>query len=121
MQEDEESMDLGPSAVSFGPAHRRRLSSMHRNTGLEPSGTQVQSTGLRKFPTMGTTSSLDVMPLSESPDHRPPSEVQLAVTDTDKNDFGVSKEWIARLETMEQTQKRIEDMLIQLTKELKDR
>lgn len=115
VQDAQESAALGPSGVSFGPAHRRRLSSMqstHRITHPDPLGIQEQSTSLRRFPVMSTTPLSDA-PLSESPDQH------LGSKDEITGDAGNAKQLIARLDTMEQRQERIEDMLIQLTSYLK--
>jgi hypothetical protein len=117
-----ESADLGPSAISLGPAHRRRLSTIQpgrRAVSNERPGPQAQSTSVRKRPTIDTTRLSDA-PLSASPDQEQPEEFPANPGSEGDND-DESKRWLTRLMAMEQRQERIEDILIKLTEQLKTR
>jgi hypothetical protein len=111
VQEAEEHPDHVAPVVSYGPAHRRRLSSMQSvQKSTEVPGSHVPSTSLRKFPAMRSASSLLDETLSERSD-RQQSDRERGM-DEDTNDFG---ELMARLEKMEQGQKRIEELLLRLS------
>jgi hypothetical protein len=110
VQEAEEHPDHVAPVVSYGPAHRRRLSSMQSiQKSSEVPGSQVPSTSLSKFPTMRSASVLDE-PLPERSDRQQPDRER--GMDEDTNDLG---ELMARLDKMEQGQKRIEELLLRLT------
>ncbi|KAJ7155368.1 receptor-activated Ca2+-permeable cation channel [Mycena crocata] len=107
-----------PSGVSYGPAYRRRLSSMHvrDQSGHGPVYGQLTqqrqaSEGQRMlFPTGGGGDD----PFSSSPDQRTGS-LPTAEEVEEKKDY----EWIQRLEKMEARQERIEGLLERIAQDLR--
>ena len=129
--EGEESANLGLHAISisYGPAHRRRLSSMQstqKRTPVEEPETRSQSSRGRPLDSVsGPRSPLDELSNETSHQVHPseigePETVQ-QIEEEEENQTGVSMMLLVRLEDMEKRQKRIEDMLIQITNEMKAR
>lgn len=132
-----------PQGVSYGPASRRRLSSMHRRTepavprrfpvlGRVVSGatgdgvlseSPEQGGGVQGSPSQREVLSAGVSPrkassiaasASEGPSPSPaPSVTAQQVVDT-RADTGAAPGWVTRLDKMEARQRRIEGMLQQL-------
>ncbi|PCH44315.1 hypothetical protein WOLCODRAFT_165062 [Wolfiporia cocos MD-104 SS10] len=125
---EEHQVEFGHPVVSYGPASRRRLSSMQRRPtgmshGVDPSSGPSQShnaLGLKRFPTMtspGNRSGITNQLLSSSPDARPGSE-SLETAEEVAEDADPMSRWGKRLEGMEERQKRIETMLLELMNKL---
>ncbi|RPD64222.1 hypothetical protein L226DRAFT_460344 [Lentinus tigrinus ALCF2SS1-7] len=155
-----------PALVSYGPATRRRLMSMHAapspprrmrtysvagqghpqpgagggGGGSEGYGaTGESSTALRRFPTNSPPprSQLGLLlaqaPLSESPDERAgqveaamehgsgrqPREPAETASQLENEENHGASEWERRLDSIEERQKRIEDMLVEISKNLR--
>ncbi|KII87361.1 hypothetical protein PLICRDRAFT_42989 [Plicaturopsis crispa FD-325 SS-3] len=114
--EDPSAHPGGP--VSYGPASRRRLSSMQsvqRRTPTDNHLSQVQSLGLRKFPSQGSGSRHEP-PLSESPKENDGGIKPVGQIEEDEKNSGSLSQWSQRLNTIEESQRRIEAMLAQLSK-----
>ncbi|KAI0708832.1 hypothetical protein C8T65DRAFT_718427 [Cerioporus squamosus] len=143
-----------PAMVSYGPATRRRLMSLHAapapprrlrtysvaGQGHPPPGgygaTGESSTALRRFPTNSPPprSQLGLLlaqaPLSESPDERS-GRMEDAIEQQQRAMGGQTasqletegshetSEWERRLESIEERQKRIEEMLVEISKNLR--
>ena len=110
----------GPITVSYGPASRRRVSSIHSTQGLRHPDSlinQAQANASKKLPPQ--CSPIEQSALWQSPDRThgesPSTERKPPISSAETDDVGVS-EWTRRMERMEKRQERIEDMLIQLTK-----
>lgn len=101
--------------VSYGPATRRRLSSMQWRNHPPDTGPGAPSTALRRFPTHGSNESrskaLPSQTLSESPDSR----TQPQETAEEIEDEGPHPPLEKRLDSIEKRQRRIEDLLVQLS------
>lgn len=113
---------LFPLGISYGPASRRRLTSiqsMHRGAH-EPLQTQLQLNTGKKFPLIGRGSPKD----REGPFKRDISLERMPETVTEvKEQEGASGtnnpgevQWLERLTQIEQRQARIEDLLSQIAK-----
>lgn len=113
---------LFPLGISYGPASRRRLTSiqsMHRGAH-EPLQTQLQLNTGKKFPLIGRGSPKD----REGPFKRDISLERMPETVTEvKEQEGASgtnnpgeAQWLERLTQIEQRQARIEDLLSQIAK-----
>lgn len=120
--QDEQSSDHNNALVSYGPATRRRLSSMVRRPTAPPADpfggpSQPQPIGARRIPTGVSPSKrsgvLNASLLSESPDAKSGSEHMATMEETEEN-IGMSA-LAKRLDSIEQQQKRIEDLLLRLT------
>lgn len=102
-----------PSGISYGPASRRKISLMHRSPAAD-SATSLS----HRFPTMGSKGIGEGGDLSSSPDpdslHRDPETAEQV--QEEESATGGTTQWTKRLETLEQGQKRIEDLLVQLLK-----
>ncbi|KAJ7247668.1 hypothetical protein B0H12DRAFT_1124984 [Mycena haematopus] len=102
-----------PIAVSYGPAYRRRLSSMHvrdqSGHALQSSGHARQNSGML-FPTSGERDD----PFSTSPDERAESLPTAEELEENKD-----SEWMRRLESMEARQERIEALLEGIARDLR--
>lgn len=112
--------------VSYGPASRRRLSSIHSTTkrSEEPLINQAQSNAMKKFPLLPKSPSGDA-PLSKSPEQlseggSPTSvltEAQTPEITAQDRSIGVS-EWTRRMDEMERRQGRIENLLVQIAQDI---
>ena len=107
------------NVVSYGPASRRRLSSMQWRNQPSSEASGLQSTALRRFPTQGShdsryraTSAPE--PVSESPDSR----TQPAETAEQIEEEGPTTMEI-RLREIEGRQRRIEDLLVQRSERIR--
>ncbi|TFK53419.1 hypothetical protein OE88DRAFT_1655542 [Heliocybe sulcata] len=124
----------GPAhLVSFGPATRRRLTSItqgHRRSTTEPHIYSQQSpVSPKKFPggLSETRGSLFSQPLSESPgqgegeeEHEPTETAsQIEENEGPSGQGHESGDWLKRLDQMDERQRRIEEMLVQLTQTLR--
>ncbi|KAJ6591536.1 hypothetical protein DFH09DRAFT_1244623 [Mycena vulgaris] len=109
---------VGPSGVSYGPAYRRRLSSVRDQSGhavygqhaqqSQAHGRQASEAPKMLFPTSGGGDD----PFSASPEERGMSKESLPTAEEveeakDKDEGG----WAQRLERMEERQKKIEELL----------
>ncbi|OSX63980.1 hypothetical protein POSPLADRAFT_1138127 [Postia placenta MAD-698-R-SB12] len=119
--QDEQSSDHNNALVSYGPATRRRLSSMVRRPTAPPADpfggpSQPQPIGARRIPTGVSPSKrsgvLNASLLSESPDAKSGSEHMATMEETEES-IGMSA-LARRLDGIEQQQKRIEDLLLRL-------
>lgn len=101
--------------VSYGPASRRRLSSMHLASRRADSVVPASDSSQRPpFPVVDTRpEALAVGPLSASPDRQPETVEQV-----EENSGGLV-ELSERIKNMEDRQKRIEGILIQLSASLR--
>lgn len=117
---------LFPTGISYGPASRRRLTSiqsMHRGAH-EPLQTQLQLNTGKKFPLIGRGSPKD----REGPFKRDVSLERMPETVMEvKEQEGASgtnspgqMQWLERLTQIEQRQVRIEDLLSQIAKNVGD-
>ncbi|THH32452.1 hypothetical protein EUX98_g1732 [Antrodiella citrinella] len=151
-QESQSQEHISPTStepmVSYGPASRRRLSSMHRRTGsaapslpAHPSLPTILSAGselttsppetagaqpMRRFPPGGAgvaarlaADNMARQALSESPDEnkrarRDPRETASQIEEEEEDGEGMME----RLDRMEAAQKRIEDMLRQMSENM---
>ena len=143
----EETSDNSPHSpsgpVSYGPVTRRRLYSMHSSRGLYPSS-PVKHSPLRKYPTMPDSSPTipQSQPLSSGPDdvHAPsggdqsqgepssgtaqPPQSELTTMDAGALEMenrmdSQTSIWTKRLTEIEKRQERIEDLLSQIVKEMR--
>jgi|ERR1700691_3232654 hypothetical protein len=105
-----------PGGVSYGPASRRRHSVMQRSP-VADSATNV----FHRFPSMGSYLGNQESQLSTSPD--PPPSIREPETaeevQEEESSVGGIMQWAKRLQHLEEGQKRIEDLLIQLSKSKK--
>lgn len=112
----------GPIAVSYGPASRRRLSSMQSMQLRHPESliNQAQVNVSKKFPPK--SSPIEQSALWQRPDRAHGesllTERKPLIDSMETNDVGVS-EWTRRMERMEKRQERIEELLVQLTKDIR--
>ncbi|OBZ74219.1 Calcium channel YVC1 [Grifola frondosa] len=117
----EEQQQDGANVVSYGPVTRRRLSSMHAFNQRRPTTESVpssnantdhaQSTALRRFPS--ATARMVASPLSESTDER--REPQETAEQIEEEVHPTATVWEKRFDNIEERQKRIEDLLVQLS------
>ncbi|KAI6164608.1 hypothetical protein EDD17DRAFT_1804828 [Pisolithus thermaeus] len=106
--------------VSYGPASRRRLTSMHlmSKRGADSAVQSSDSSQRPAFPAIDTRpEALAAGPLSASPNRQPETVEQ--VEETMQNSGGMV-ELSERIKDMEDRQKRIEDILIQLLARLQN-
>ncbi|RDB20824.1 Calcium channel YVC1 [Hypsizygus marmoreus] len=124
--------------VSFGPASRRRLSSMQslRGQHAEPLLYHAQANAMKKFPTLPKPSSpvntstkpaSPINTMTKSPDQIPPApksptrrpeSVLESESEAESQRGGIST-WASRLDEMERRQERIESLLMQIAKDTK--
>ncbi|EGN96774.1 hypothetical protein SERLA73DRAFT_75638 [Serpula lacrymans var. lacrymans S7.3] len=115
----EEDVLNAPPLISYGPASRRRLTSM-QSMHRRPTNDllHLHTMGPRKFPSTENEArqeSLSEGPLSESPNQRQePLTAEQLEEDNDNN--GGTLQWTRRMDKIERSQKRIEELLVQLTK-----
>lgn len=105
--------------VSYGPASRRRLSSMHlvSRRGADSAVQASDSSQRPAFPVVDTRPEVLVAgPLSASPNRQPETVEQMEGT---KENSGGLLELSERIKDMEDRQKRIEGILIQLSASLR--
>lgn len=105
--------------VSYGPASRRRLSSMHlvSRRGADSAVQASDSSQRPAFPVVDTRPEVLVAgPLSASPNRQPETVEQMEET---KENSGGLLELSERIKDMEDRQKRIEGILIQLSASLR--
>ncbi|KAI0953934.1 hypothetical protein AcV7_007322 [Taiwanofungus camphoratus] len=109
--------------VSYGPASRRRLSSMHRrfNTASHADPFSPHPpTGMKRFPNLSPVSrsgALTSQPLSESPDAHSSNEPMETAEEIEEGGAPPAS-WQKRLDNIEERQRRIEDLLLQLSTKL---
>ena len=125
MAEDEQPQDMR-DAISYGPATRRRLTSIARRpTAVEQHSSPhpPPATALRRFPTAAAArpqSPSFGTPISESPDQHAdtgsPSET--AGQAEEKESTLGNMQWMKRLDEMDARQKRMEEMLLRIVKGL---
>jgi hypothetical protein len=99
-----------PSGISYGPASRRKISLMQRSPAADSAASLAH-----RFPTMGNHKGMDEDGhLSSDVDsaHKGPETAE-QVQEEESATGGITQ-WTKRLETLEQGQKRIEDLLAQL-------
>lgn len=111
----------GPIVISYGPASRRRVSSMQSLQRRHPESliNQAQANVLKRLPPM--SSPVEQSALSESPDHireESPLTERKSLMDTMVTDDAGGADWKRRMDRMEKRQERIEDLLVQLTKDI---
>jgi len=109
-----ESSHLGiPDGVSYGPASRRRHSVMQRSPAAD-SATNIAY----RFPSMSSHHGHQEGQMSSSPGVDPSqSELETAEeVQREESSAGGMIQWVKRLQNLEEGQKRIEDLLIQLSK-----
>jgi len=100
-----------PNGVSYGPASRRRHSVMQRSPAADYATIQHH-----KFPSMGSHHGSQDGPSSSGPDaHREP-ETAGEVQENESSAGGMAQ-WAQRLQSLEDGQKRIEALLIQLSED----
>lgn len=123
---DEQPAELTqPNMVSYGPASRRRLSSMHRFPPMAP-------LDMRRSGSRGQHA-LSGAPLEESPGSsgdathaQERSELSPSIPEPasqvyeDEGGAGSMPQVVARLNRIDERQKRIEDLILQLSSELKN-
>lgn len=107
-----------PGGISYGPATRRKLSQMQRSPAADSAISLAH-----RFPTMGNHKGTDEdVHFSSSPEvdvtHKEPETAE----EVQEEEFatGAVTQWAKRLETLEQGQKRIEDLLDQLLKSTRE-
>jgi len=110
----------GPISISYGPASRRRVSSMQSmKQWRHPESliNQAQANAMKKFPPK--SSPVDQSALSESPGEgdSPLTEQKPPMDTAETANVGVP-EWIKRIERMEKQQERIENLLVQIIKDI---
>ncbi|KAF4569698.1 hypothetical protein EYR40_008678 [Pleurotus pulmonarius] len=100
--------------ISYGPASRRRLSSIARRPTGHDFNAQAHATGMRKFPgTSGSAGTDHEHPMPESPSQLEESASQMKKDEGD--DMGnTSSQVFSRLEKIEERQQRIERLLEQV-------
>ncbi|KZT06157.1 uncharacterized protein LAESUDRAFT_654224 [Laetiporus sulphureus 93-53] len=117
---------LGSMMVSYGPASRRRLSSIQRRPFGTPQSVpnaspSAQQTAFRRFPTFSPPSQPAILehmqPLSSSPDAKSGSEPLETAEEAEEQGTDMSV-WETRLGNIESRQQRIEDLLTGLCKKL---
>jgi hypothetical protein len=112
----------GTAALSFGPVtRRRRLSSrVHARVPADVRsglGLNVRKPSLGSSPMLRNRPLPDDVPLaSPSPDKMPWPESAGQVEEEEGERGGDALPWVKRLDMIEERQKRIEDLLIQLTR-----
>lgn len=125
MAEDEQPQDMR-DAISYGPATRRRLTSIARRpTTVEQHSSPhpPPATALRRFPTAAAArpqSPSFGTPISESPDQHadPGSPSETAGQAEEKESTLGNMQWMKRLDEMDARQKRMEEMLLRIVKGL---
>ncbi|KAG6860882.1 hypothetical protein C0995_006437 [Termitomyces sp. Mi166 len=117
---------LAPSAVSYGPASRRRISMVSLRGQSPASPPHRQHVKLRKFSTFPKTASPPRMPVAESPEaaEEPgspvsPEAVTEALLESREEHLGGGIVLEQRLEEMEKRQERIEELLKQIARDVK--
>ncbi|EPQ56311.1 hypothetical protein GLOTRDRAFT_128260 [Gloeophyllum trabeum ATCC 11539] len=117
----------GPThMISFGPATRRRLTSVHRRSTTDPYHLNPMQSSPKKFPSVTSDArshgSLLSQPLSESPgqgEGRPETASHVEEDEGSPSRGGPgSGELMKRFDLMEERQRRIEELLMQLTQNL---
>lgn len=128
--EDDDKSSAAPApgaVVSYGPASRRRLSSMQSMRGQhpEPLINQAQANAMKKFPLFPKSSTSPMQtPMTKSPDQIPgtesisPKTVSEAEGWAEDQPSGISA-WARRLDEIEKRQERMEELLIQIAKDVK--
>ncbi|KAG6919506.1 hypothetical protein DXG01_005096 [Tephrocybe rancida] len=117
-----------PAAVSYGPASRRRMSSMPglRSQQQPSSPPLLHQLQTRKFPMLSKSSSPPAGTFMRSPDRiteaEPPSSPETASRAMEESQANHAMGGVAierRLEEMEKRQERIEELLMQIAKDVK--
>ena len=100
-----------PSGISYGPASRRRPA-MQR-----PPAADSPTNAFHKFPSMGSYLSDQEGQLFSSQDADPPHTEPETAEEVQEEEVsaGGMTQWVKRLRNLEEGQKRIEDLLIQLS------
>lgn len=99
-----------PSGVSYGPATRRKISLMQRSPAADSAASLAH-----RFPTMGNHKGMSEDDhLSADVDSGPRGPETAEQVQEEESATGGTAQWTKRLETLEQGQKRIEDLLTQL-------
>ena len=118
---EESSGNPAPTGISYGPASRRRLTSiqsMPKRTTAEP--TQDQSSPLRNFLLTDKMVDAKDVPLSASPNEQDWGKSTTAEQVKEQvSEAGGISQWTMRLENLEQRQERIEDLLMQISRHIK--
>lgn len=124
LRDDEEPSELTqPNMVSYGPVSRRRLSSMHRFPPMAP-------LDLRRSNSRAQHAMLDApqeaSPRSPNEDSRyqggeisPSIPEPVSQVYEDEGGAGSTPQVVARLNRIEERQKRLEDLILQLSSDLK--
>lgn len=103
-----------PNGVSYGPASRRRHSIMQRNPAADSATNQQH-----RFPSIGSHHGGQEAQLSASPDAYPSEREPETAEEIqeEESSAGGMVQWAKRLQSLEEGQKRIEDLLVQLSKD----
>jgi hypothetical protein len=103
-----------PSGISYGPASRRRHSVMQRSPAADSAIVQHH-----KFPSMGSHNGSQDGPSSSKPDaHLSGREPETAEeVQEEESSAGGMAQWAKRLQNLEEGQKRIEALLVKLSKD----
>jgi hypothetical protein len=103
-----------PNGVSYGPASRRRQSTMQRTAPADSATNQYH-----RFPSMSNHHGSQEGQLSASPDAFSPQQEPETAEEVqeEESSAGGMVQWAKRLQSLEEGQKRIEDLLIQLSKD----
>lgn len=118
--EEQTQLNQPPSLVSYGPVSRRRLSSMHRFPPMAPMDVQrrlnMSQNTVQESP--GSAGTVQEEPELES-DPLPQPESASQALDEEETGEGAFPQLSARLRSIEERQKRIEELILQLAQELK--
>ncbi|KIJ65577.1 hypothetical protein HYDPIDRAFT_88419 [Hydnomerulius pinastri MD-312] len=107
------------SLLSYGPASRRRLTSM-QSMYRQTNSTAPTPIAPRRppFPAIDTRHDTLMGPLSASPDPEPEIATAEQLEESSEESGGMT-EWLKRMKRMEERQERIENLLVQLTSNLR--
>ncbi|KAH7908924.1 hypothetical protein BJ138DRAFT_1181397 [Hygrophoropsis aurantiaca] len=119
---DEHSTHLAAPVISYGPASRRRLTSIQSSTRRPSDLLHLSANGGKKMSIPNIETRQDYLtdgPLSASPDMQQQEPETAEIPDETISDEGGTTAWMRKFEGMEERQKRIEEMLILLTSDLR--
>jgi len=108
----------GPISISYGPATRRRVSSMQSTRPRYPESlNQAQTNAMKRFPPKPSPAEQSVLMQNLEERGESPSMERKDTAETG-NDVGIIN-WMRRMEQMETRQERIESLLIQMAKDIR--
>jgi len=121
LRDDQAAELTQPNMVSYGPASRRRLSSMHRFPPAAPLDMRRSgSRGQHAFPVQESPRSIGDVKQGRAGGESPMSTPEPASQALeDEGGTGSTLQLITRLSRIEERQKRLEDLILQLTSDLK--